>query len=794
MQTKKENVQRQTNYLKHVIRVTVFMVFALILTSCSGGSGKEQKPKEKKTASNTTQEDEYVYQASFQTLDNNLNNVSASCVKDGILYILGMQFKQKKDGSYETKNILQSCKPDGSDSQQIKLSIDKNAYIESFGLDQEKNFYAMARTYTYNEKTGAERNSLMLYSFDTDGNILNETKIKAKELQGTSVYIPSNGVIMTSDGAYIATDQTVYLLNQKGEVSIACAFGGYVQGLVQTEDGAIYASGYDNNSDKYVLKQLDTTTKSFTQTIELTGGISGNMRLGEDGNIYIDDQSNMYLYDTESQKATLLLSWINCDINGNNLVGCFPMEDGTILAVSSSHNSDSNTIECISLKKVKASEVPEKTILTFACLYIDSFVTNKILTFNRTNKDYRIQVKDYSNYEDAQNQLSLDITSGSSPDIIDNNLISSTEYVRKGLLTDLYPLMEQDSEIKKEDFLDSVIKSMERDGKLYSMGSHFMVSFLIGNKKQMKDTEGWTFDDVKKLYETMPKDGVFMKNATRQWFLQSIMKGGHMKQYVDWDSKKVNFESENFINLLEFSKNFPDEKDIEEDDLYDSMYVSDDVEEGAKDVSYTGGKDSLPMLIKKGKLMLNEVYMSEFENIEEYTKLYKSCGGFTILSYPSTDGNNLLPMFPGGAWMSIMESCEDKEGAWQFIREFLTYDYQKQDYGLPTRKDVFEKKLEYATATEPYTDEDGTEVTPLHLTYGYADYTVNLGPLTEDEVSVIRSVIDRMGTLLDDDSRDTDIYQIITEEAKGYFSGDKTAEETAKVIQNRASIYVSENS
>lgn len=44
-------------------------------------------------------------------------------------------------------------------------------------------------------------------------------------------------------------------------------------------------------------------------------------------------------------------------------------------------------------------------------------------------------------------------------------------------------------------------------------------------------------------------------------------------------------------------------------------------------------------------------------------------------------------------------------------------------------------------------------------------------------------------------SQDSDeIYSIITEEAAPYFAGQKSAEETAKIIQSRVEIYVSENS
>jgi ABC-type glycerol-3-phosphate transport system substrate-binding protein len=149
-----------------------------------------------------------------------------------------------------------------------------------------------------------------------------------------------------------------------------------------------------------------------------------------------------------------------------------------------------------------------------------------------------------------------------------------------------------------------------------------------------------------------------------------------------------------------------------------------------------------------------------------------------------------------GTALAITQQCEDKDGAWDFVREFYTYDYQnKNDNGsFPTRKDVFEKRLERAMATEEYTDDDGTEVQPIESSYGYDDYEVKLGPLSEEEAGIIRDMVDRIGYCTTYDSYSSDVQNIVTEETEAFFQGDKTAKETADIIQSRVNIYVSENS
>lgn len=71
---------------------------------------------------------------------------------------------------------------------------------------------------------------------------------------------------------------------------------------------------------------------------------------------------------------------------------------------------------------------------------------------------------------------SLDIATGNVPDILDvSHGISTEQFIKKGLLADLYPLMEKDEEIKKEKFVPSVLRTLENDGKLYYMPVSFSI-------------------------------------------------------------------------------------------------------------------------------------------------------------------------------------------------------------------------------------------------------------------------------------------------------------------------------
>ena len=75
------------------------------------------------------------------------------------------------------------------------------------------------------------------------------------------------------------------------------------------------------------------------------------------------------------------------------------------------------------------------------------------------------------------------------------------------------------------------------------------------------------------------------------------------------------------------------------------------------------------------------------------------------------------------------------------------------------------------------------------------DYTsgkqVKKNPLTQEEAKEFYDYVVSIDTMYE---AETDIKNIINEEASAFFSGQKTAEEVAEIIQNRVNVYINENS
>ena len=140
---------------------------------------------------------------------------------------------------------------------------------------------------------------------------------------------------------------------------------------------------------------------------------------------------------------------------------------------------------------------------------------------------------------------------------------------------------------------------------------------------------------------------------------------------------------------------------------------------------------------------------------------FKSQGGYNVLSYPSSDKNNKLSISSSGNCFAISEKCDNKEGAWSFLRRLYTYEFQKAGMefgGLPVRQDVMDKKIEYAMATKAYKDDDGTQVTPIDDSYTIDSFTVNIKPYTKAHMDLFRTIVGRIGKESNYDTYFNDIF------------------------------------
>ncbi|MGN1188627.1 MAG: hypothetical protein ACI4R6_09040, partial [Lachnospiraceae bacterium] len=249
---------------------------------------------------------------------------------------------------------------------------------------------------------------------DADFNELSSISLDelSKKVEEETGWFYAQYIAGDQDGnIYIGGDNAIYVLNSEGKQLYDIDFTNWINGMVATDDGQILVMYYDDQYEM-ALAPIDKNARAMGEALENVPVVNGNSGFFPAGNgkIYMNSSTKLYLYDLNTQTSEEVLDWVNCDVNTYNLSGFAALEDGSFVAVSVNYDYSSDdtktTIELANIKEVPASSVKQKKIVTLAMMYLNYDMQEQVIKFNRTNEDYRIQVKtyvndDYSNYEDA---------------------------------------------------------------------------------------------------------------------------------------------------------------------------------------------------------------------------------------------------------------------------------------------------------------------------------------------------------------------------------------------------------
>ena len=491
----------------------------------------------------------------------------------------------------------------------------------------------------------------------------------------------------------------------------------------------------------------------------------------------------MYLYGlTPGEEPVEILNWLDCDINGDSLDSnsiCL-REDGRITGLESSYSRDSGpSQQLFTLNQVPASSVAKKEVLTVAQLqYYDYELGQRIVKFNRSHEDVRLELKDYMQYNTEEDpsagltKFTTELMAGNGPDIIPMNSVPYRQLASRGLLEDLYPFIEADDEIRREDFFPNLLEALEVDGGLYQACSDFSVETLIGAGSIVGNSPGWTYEDFYLAWEKMPEDCTILEPwVTRQAVLSSLL-GLEMDQFVDWSSGEVHFESQAFKDLMEFTMLFPESFDW-------STY---ELTESTND------------LIRQGRQMLTQTYLYGLDSL-----LYSDSdfgGSATYIGWPCSEGVGSILMPNGGYGMS--HNCRNKEAAWDFLRTTLTEDGQRNTRQIPVNQKIFREKLEEIMTVNYQKDSDGNEILnengekipiPRGTLWMDDGETRVIYAMTQEQADAIVAVAESCKRISDYDSS---IYDIVSGQAMAWYSGEKSLDEVCRLIQSRANLYINE--
>ncbi|MBD8497975.1 ABC transporter substrate-binding protein [Paenibacillus arenosi] len=379
--------------------------------------------------------------------------------------------------------------------------------------------------------------------------------------------------------------------------------------------------------------------------------------------------------------------------------------------------------------------------------------------FEALHPNTTIEIKEYkseggnaeADFEKYVQTTNTQILSGKGADLIDLNVagLQVGKYVNKNALVNLTELMEQDKSFNKDHYYMNIFEHAKMNDGLYVLPTRFFLDTLLGDREAITasqlqiDDKHWTWSEFaqagKQLHE---KNGRYAIGNTPPEQMLGYLVTDNYTELVDSSTSNAKFQSPFFIDMLGQVKDMYDDKVITTDPL------------GIGEAYF------YPLL-----LLSPSDYFTESISFFKQGKVYRK---------PHTSEQPSGVSFRGANPIAINANSKVKPEAWEFLKFLLSDQFQSKadQQGFAVNKLANEKVMNQLVEKGKVSSVTGEDV-----------------PVTATGMEILKQMIADASIFIQEDSK---IQSIISEEAVAYFSGQKSAEDVASLIQNRVTTYLNE--
>ncbi|MCM1497369.1 MAG: extracellular solute-binding protein [Clostridium sp.] len=737
-------------------KITVLILTVMCMLSFAGCGKKEdlQQPVEDKT--------DVTFEGKNMELEGIDGRVVSYTIKNGQLYVLAVD---EADGSYQFFSADEEEKHAALICSEPLTEKD----ISFFCVDAAGNMIYLLSSADHQE-SGIE-----LVKVDGSGKELFRQDI-AKTIHGDPVLI--SGIVSDNRGqTVLACGERIYLFDEQlqpaGELQTE---EGYVVDLALTKNGEIVCVT-DLLDDMLTLKVYlpDAQAGKWGEPVAVPlEGNAGNDYVadGAEYDFYYKGRSGIYGYDLEAGAQTELINYDASYLTSVDTDGMMCMDQDMFIGKSESFADGKKQITLVSYTRKDPADVCEKEVITFGTFYAHSGLKSAVARFNRGSAEYQVVIEEY--FDMDEERLLADIAAGKGQDIMDLSTfpLSLRQCISQGLIEDLTPYYEKDSEFSPDNMIASVREAMAYDGKLYYVTPCFSVTTIAARTEDVGDRDGWTVAELRQLVEEKGKEvDLFDSVDTKMEYFWCLLEDT-ISDYMDWESGTCHFDSEDFRYILELCN----EKGAAKEENVSDAEIMEEV-----DSQYTRLQNGAYMLLRESEISLRKI---QFDR-----KALDA--GITYIGLPNRERQGSYFSFN---WQfAISSQSQVKEQAWEFIRTFMSREYQKSlnnDSWMPVFQDMFDSRIKELTATEAYVNEYGEVIEPIEEdTMEWGDVQVVMGAPAQEDIDVYLDLIQQTKRCGDVDEV---VFDIICEEAESYFKGRRKLDKTIDIIQKRVTTYMSE--
>lgn len=622
----------------------------------------------------------------------NCREISDACISDnGTIFYLNTDIRLKSTDENElhenSTSSVYKLETDGSSGVVFSLSDDKSEYTAfAIEIDENDNFYFLSRN---------QSDSIIVYKYDASGNLLSEITIPEND-NCLNAYLVKN----PSHDFFIITDtNNIYKIDKETNKLIKCGtIDSYTYGCYNGNSG--YDFYFQNASGLLGWKETDNTHDEIVKWADVSG---------------------------ESCKS------------------------GKMIILNPDEILCSNGKKLIRADSKRLDELNSKTIITLAVHGADS-IRSEVDSFNSKNDDIQIKIADYmetdpskTSYFDntVSEQMTKDILSGNIPDIIMFDGMNLSSMIEKNIFADLFEIADRDPDIDFSDFYENVLDEFTHNKKMFALPCMFTCRTM----GSVSEFDSFDYNTILSL-DKGEQDALFEYCSSSRDSLESLLLNSYLKDYVDLEKKKCDFENDTFKKLLKFIKEYSyfnnGSSSVSEDDFNRSFVLKTFTINNITEFYYNTQTDNLG-------------YSTPF-----------------ITGFPSVSGgtNFIYPFMTFG----ICEKSQNKDAAWKFIKYFLSDEFYSESENkypsIPSIRISLTEEKNFSTINE------------FNKNSSFSGDTI-----TTDMSERFNNIL-KMPVYSDVKYRD--IMNMVLEETAKYYFDTATAEEVSKNLSNKVPMYLNE--
>lgn len=339
-------------------------------------------------------------------------------------------------------------------------------------------------------------------------------------------------------------------------------------------------------------------------------------------------------------------------------------------------------------------------------------------------------------------------------DIIMMDVLPFYKYAESGYLTDLNTFISEDTEFNVDDYYGNMISSMEYNSGLYAIpidyeGYIYSINSEYNGIDGIADVNGDPglvsnqLEKGEKAVLENPDAGMYLYKDAYSLF--KILYDENYNDFINLKDNTVNYDSEEFKNLLGTVKNLVDENVIlpQQDGNMYTYFLSYD------------------------SMWTPSILMPYFGMEDVFDGNYRLATDSTEKAYFSAPHS-----------LAISENSNNKDEAWKFIKYLLSEEVQSSPEIFPVNKNA----LHNGFKNEIIKTLDDAAAGGMILTDESA-------VIADSYISLISKWSDELSTY---HFKDATVEQIVRLEVNSFFNNGQDVDTTAKNIQSKVSTYLNE--